>query len=367
MPVNLKMFPFVNVYKLFCNIAILLIAARFTGMNEALAKLFSREFQRLALENPGTSYNTLVQRAKFLDSNKSTLSRLCSGSLFLSLNLATHFAKKLRKIPSEQDALLREFMSYAKTVNKPLRFEQLLETGDIHTVETFFDRLSNDGSLLVVEYRDLPRAEPDGKYRNYAELAGKAIAAGLSFAMVQPFGDAYEKGKYYHTRLVREYLWRLRNKVRAAHDAMLDAAIKAAAKTGIAEAVVKRRLKLYERVTDNLQFGMNFVSGIQSRMFFAEIPKESLIEREVWEWVASSTRDFFIQRDETSMPRDVIAEQWFPILKYWEANKKTLPQSDLDLEKTIKDNNKNEVLDVNLPPRLWQIYNASPIKSSKKK
>jgi len=68
----------------------------------------------------------------------------------------------MRDVPSERDALLREFQTYAQPTNGPLLFENLLETGDIHTVDKFFDRLSKKGSLLIVEYRDLPRAEPDG-------------------------------------------------------------------------------------------------------------------------------------------------------------------------------------------------------------
>jgi len=130
---------------------------------------------------------------------------------------------------------------------------------------------------------------------------------------------------------------------------MLKAAEVAAPSFGVSKSAVRRRLKLYERVTDNPQFSMNFVSGIQSRIFSLKSERVTGRKRSM-EWVASSTRDFFIQRDETSMPRDVIAEQWFPILKHWEANDKQLPQTDSDLERVIKGNNGSEkVLDVNLP------------------
>ena len=117
---------------------------------------------------------------------------------------------------------------------------------------------------------------------------------------------------------------------------------------------IAQRLMLYERgTTKNAKFPYNFISGIQSRIFYAEIRKGEIVEKEVWEWVAAPSRDFFIPRDETSMPRNVIAQQFFPVTQFWYVNQR-LPQTNKEIELTI--NTYNRKLEANLPTWIWKVY-----------
>jgi hypothetical protein len=331
-------------------------------MNEALSCVLDREFQRLAdepkLEEWPSHFRTLGNQALFLGVNKSTLSRLRNGKARLNPELARRFSQKLRKAAGEQETLCRE-LEAAGTQQEdrgPLNVEQLLQTGDVHSAKELFKRLANPGSFVGVEYRDLPRADPSGKYRVYADFASEAIQKGLSFAMFQPFGNAFEpKGEGYQTKIVRDYIWNLRKKVREVYLSMLKKALDTdKPKTEAEELEIAGRLMLYERGNDpEDRFRYNFCSGIQSRMFYAEIKKAETVEREVWEWVAAPSRDFFVPRDESSMPRDVIAEQFFPVIRYWNAHQK-LPQSDKAIEETITKQNK--LLEANLPVWIWRVY-----------
>ena len=331
-------------------------------MNEAFSRVLDREFQRLAEDplHPGSPphFKTLDNQARFLGVNKSTLSRLRNGKARLNPELARSFSQKLRTDLGEQESLCRE-LEAAGTLQEnrgPLSHGQLLQTGDVHSVQSLFERLSNPGSFVGVEYRDLPRAEPHGKYRGYAKFAGQAIASGLSFAMFQPFGDAFEaKGEGYQTRIVRDYIWNLHQKVHDVYLAMLKAAFDIAQpKTDADKLKIARRLMLYERGTDTKdKFRYNFCSGIQSRIFYAEIQKGETVEREVWEWVAAPSRDFFVPRDESSMPRNVIAQQFFPVVRFWCENQR-LPHTNKEIEKTIETH--NELLDAKLPTWIWRVY-----------
>ena len=184
-----------------------------TTMNELLSQILDREFQRLAEEPQRPEwppdFKTLDNQAKILHINKSTLSRLRNGKAPLSPELARSFSQRLRTDPADQEALGRELEAAGAIQGErgPFSHGQLLQTGDVQSAKSLFERLSNPGCFVGVEYRDLPRAEPHGKYRGYARFAGEAIARELSFAMFQPFGDAYEeKEEGYQTNCERLYL-----------------------------------------------------------------------------------------------------------------------------------------------------------------
>ncbi len=351
--------------------------------NELLSGILDREFRRLAeerrAEGNAPDFGTLGKQAQFLGVNKSTLSRLRNGRVRLNPGLARGFSEKLRLDAGERESLRRELEAAGSPQENPgpLNIEELLQTGDVHSAKELFKRLANNGSFVGVEYRDLPRADPTGKYRVYAEFAGEAIAQGLSFAMFQPFGDAdrtkedsqvaseenAETHNYHHTKLVRDYIWNLRKKVREVYLAMLKAALKSAqsskpdgVKLTYAEKLkVAAKLVLYERGTDEHdKFRYNFCSGIQSRLFYAEIQQAETVEREVWEWVAAPSRDFFVPRDESTMPRDVIAEQLFPVLHFWRDNNNRLPRTPQEIAETIAKYNPR--LEANLPKWIWKVY-----------
>ena len=226
--------------------------------------------------------------------------------------------------------------------------------------ESLFQRLSKPNALLIVEYRDQPRATPEAKYSNFADRAGEAIAKGLHFAMIQPFcAGAYDKigQKYYHTATVRNFLQQMVLHTREVYLAMLEAALKKCGSQKPKD--IAKRLVLYERTAADSGC---FVSGIQSKIFLAEIPCEGdsgkSAEREVWEWIAGKKQDFFLQRDEVSLPFEVLSEQFLHITKFWTLQKeKALPLTDAEIEETVGFWGKQ--LGGKLPPKLWKVF-ATP-------
>jgi len=337
--------------------------------------ILQSEFQRLAdlptdvgsaaAAGAKKGYRSLAQRARALKVDSGTLSRLLNGNARLSPKLADRFAARLRSDPAERRTLAERLLEAGK--KRPLEDQQPSQYGDISAVKNFFERLSQEHCLLVVEYRDLPRAEPDAKYGNYARLAGQAIAKGLAFGMVLPFSDdslTEPPSGLYHTRTIRSYLWDLKRKAIAAFNSIRDEAriaLKELQKdSDVDKKALERRLVLYERSPGNSKSSVPadlFFSGIQSRVFYVEIRTEDILEKEVWEWVAARERDFFIQRDESSTPQNVIADQFFPIVKFWHDNEHArLPTSIGDLKNTIETYGTG--LGANLPSEFWSVADA---------
>ncbi|MEP6668839.1 MAG: hypothetical protein ABJF10_06795 [Chthoniobacter sp.] len=333
-------------------------------MNRPLSKLLDDEIQRLATD-PKFSGNlgTLQEQADFLGTTKSWLSRLRNGKVSLSNVLAQQFAARLRPESGPECAHLyqelRKFGEPETTQHEPT-LQSLEDTGDIRNVEGFFDRVGRLDTLVCVDYRDVPRADPAGKYRSYAVLAGQAIAAGGSFAMFQPFGSDDHKREangtgelksYYHTQNVRAYLGNLIRRVRHAYELILAEALKTANEMGVRPEEVAKRIVLYER-GDLAIYPPNFTTGVLSRLFYAEVPNKETFEREVWEWVASPRRDFFIRRDESSAPVDVISEQFVPVVSFWQDNHR-LPLTDEELASNMQTACKE--LYAQLPAQIWVV------------
>lgn len=339
---------------------------------QTLSELLDDEFRRLAQQTGQEHRATNARQAGWLEVSASQLSRIRRGEANLSREKAIEFAGKLRSDEVDRAKLTAKMLdafdrakSASTSSDSPTDAEVLGPLVSLRNVGDLFDRLGTRGSLLCVEYRDNPRATRGQKYPKYGELAGAAIAKGLSFAMFQPFGlfssdDQVKKAgtanggtaqkKQLHTETVRSYLKHLQHEVRLVHGAMLDAAIHAAEINGMDKAKARReipaRLILYERRSHE------FVgSGIQSRLFYAELNKEWSVEREVWEWIAAAYGpDLFIRRD---VPETVIADQFFPIVSFWR-DEKRLPTTDVELASAIKKYAKEAEAKLQICP--WKVY-----------
>lgn len=323
-------------------------------MNNALSGLLDREFQRL---RGAGNLGNLQEQADFLGTTKSWLSRLRNGKVALSNVLAQQFAAKLRSEGgTDCSFLFNELRKLGEPETMPT-FQHLEDSGDIRNVEGFFKRVGKPQTLVCVDYRDVPRADPAGKYRNYATLGGRAIAEGGCFAMFQPFGSADQKPAqgHHHSQIVRAYLANLIRRVRNAYRLILAEAVKAAKDVGESEENVAQRVILYERGDESV-YPPNFTTGVLSRLFYAEVAGSETFEREVWEWVASQKRDFFIRRDEISAPVDVIAEQFVPVVSFWR-EKHQLPKTDAELAEGMKA--RCPEIDASLPNQLWVVSDVT--------
>lgn len=308
-------------------------------MATRLSDLLDREFRllcdRQGLETSG--FESVERKADHLGLSQSHLSRIRSGKSGLTKKMAEQIANRLRSDdPTEAERLAVQL----------LEATGILGTGGVHTagerrwqleaVEDLFQRLSRPQSLLCIEYRDFPRADSRGKYNQYAVNAGQAIAGGMCMAMFQPFGRRFEKSekKEYHGFWVREYCERLLRKCRDVYERMKEAAIQHGRELKLGEAELKQieqRIVLYER--DGAPF---LWSGIQTRLFFAQIPCDNHTNREVWEWVAAQGEDLFVRREPDSVPTEAIADQFFPVTQFWEATGR-LPVSTHELRNAVKD------------------------------
>jgi len=236
---------------------------------------------------------------------------------------------------------------------------------DIHSLEEvtkLFDRLSNPNSLLCVEYRGWPRASRLAKHPEYAEVAGKAIASGLKFALFQPFYTRdIQTGKDKHPPFMptdaKAYMDMLNNKVRGVYREMLEAALKNYDKnSGISREQIQNNIVLYER---NQQTHIG--SGFGSRMFLACTKRAEAGEilKEPWEWVAADHKysdDVFTRIDTDNLPGNALFESFAPVTHYWvinndiPVNKKQLEEAD----KLLKEHDCEYTAQ-----NIWNIYTAN--------
>lgn len=185
--------------------------------------------------------------------------------------------------------------------------------------------------LVCCEYRDHPRAHSEGKYSKLGLVAAQGVANGGFFALFVPFPDV-EVGRdsCRHTRAVRDYVRTLRRLARDAHHLVLVGALRARRENESEEAV-SRRIVRYERgVPEGFKYHALLTTGIQSRLFYIQVPLAPEHDlQEVWEWVAADDEkdDFFIQRRDSSIPKQVVRDQLFPIVKEWIIRKELLPTS----------------------------------------
>ena len=242
-----------------------------------------------------------VQWAKATNLNATHLSRVRTGRVNLSMHVAQQLAGAVAPDdPKEREELVTQFLAVSS------------DTADNRTsIQQFKDlmaRLSHPNTWVCVEYRDLPRASEGGRYEDIAEVVGKAIKAGLCFAMFQPFGS--EEGDAHKARhlppAVRSYLYNVIGEVRAAYAKLAMAAENA----GVKEEDVRRRLVLYERMD-----GTGLTMGFQSRLFCAKLPDRYGPIHEVWEWVAAPGEDLFVRRDIDSK---AVSQQFFEVTAFLE-------------------------------------------------
>lgn len=211
--------------------------------------------------------------------------------------------------------------------------------------------------LVCCEYRDYPRAHSEGKYSKLGLAGAKAIAAGGSFAMFIPFPDMDKSPKTCrHTGAIRDYIQDLRRFAKNTHHAIVAAALRNRRKEVETEEELAARVVRYERgVSSDFACHALLATGIQSRLFYVQIPLgEGANLQEVWEWVAADDEkeDFFIQRRDSSIPKQVARDQFFPVVKEWITYGKLLQSSEQVTEAIQRWNGE---ADASLPGNFWVV------------
>lgn len=219
-----------------------------------------------------------------------------------------------------------------------------------------FRYVGDHEGLVCCEYRDYPRAHSEGKYSKLGIVAAQGIASGGYFAMFIPFPDMDAGGKSCrHTGAVRDYIQDLRRFAKDAHYSILAAALRKR-RPEESERDVARRIVRYERgVPAGQDCYALLAAGIQSRLFYIQIPIGQQADlQEVWEWVAADDEkdDYFIQRRDSSIPKQVARDQFFPVVKEWITHKHLLPTS-AKVSEAIQ--RWNSEADAALPKNFWVV------------
>jgi hypothetical protein len=287
------------------------------------------------LEKAGkTKKTTTIEQANALGISAGHWSQLKNGKVRLTDNVISKMAKRLaaQAVAKEED-VIRE-LTFSRDAAK---HERLPSSGEIFdAVEDFFSKVSNDDSLVCVDYRDFPQTTKDGPYPSLGKKAAEAIANGGSFAMFQPFGSAEGQQKKLIFTLDNKrppeghmYLLRLANEVRKVFGDIKHAAEKLAG----GRERIQDKIVLYE-AKEALSLP---ACGISSRMLYANYMEDERRNEKVYQWIAGmNDRDYFIERSTSSISLDAIAQQFDPIFTFW-SKKKHLPRTDKHWKEATKD------------------------------
>lgn len=303
-----------------------------------LRQILQTEFTRIAEEENRPPFSD-AQKAKRLHISAAQLSYLLRGERRLTPETAELFVERLAGDDAALAERLRRDLGVLSQAPRTLReFEERLlavtpptELDPRKAGESFFQLLSRAGWFLCVEYRDLPRAADE--YRPLGEAAGKAVADGLCFAMIQPFGTDFGRtsGDSSPPTMLLLFLEKLMLKVREVYKVMLHSAERVlAGRVPDPRATARERLVLYERQGRPL-----LGTGIQSRLFYCEHSDQNEFHRAVFEWIAGERADLFFRRT-GSIDTDAFSAQFAPIIEFWRANDHVrLPRSADDLRRAV--------------------------------
>jgi hypothetical protein len=232
---------------------------------------------------------------------------------------------------------------------------------DLHDISVnraidLFRYAGDHSGLVCCEYRDYPRAHAEGKYSKLGLAGAQAIAMGGSFAMFIPFPDM-EKGRKTcrHTGAVRDYIQDLRRFAKNTHHSIVAAALRNRRKEETEEELAARVVRYERGVSSDFECHALLATGIQSRLFYVQIPLgEGANLQEVWEWVAADDEkeDFFIQRRDSSIPKQVARDQFFPVVREWITHGKLLQSSEQVTEAIQRWNGE---ADASLPDNFWVV------------
>lgn len=312
------------------------------------------DYLKLAREADPNIGISLAQEAKFLGISAGHLSQLKNSKAKLSNDVIDKVATALSRtgiIAKEElvKELHRSREANIETKTIPSRPVEIL----FEEVGEFFAKVSNIESLVCVDYRDFPQTDKDGPYPELAQEAADAIASGCAFAMFQPFGSVEEQQKKLIEAIEkglplegRTYLLQLAKRVRKVYREIKASAEKRAKEEGKEDK--ECQIVLYE-ADDVLPLAG---CGISSRMLYGTYMEEESPRRyeRTYQWVAGiGDKDYFIERNKTSVSLEAIAQQFEPVHSYW-MRKKKLPRNNQDLKKAFKEYGIDDSLKWKIPP-----------------
>ncbi len=295
----------------------------------SLAALLDREFEALhggkrppRTPLPKKGVATQVGQAEYLRISPEHYNKIRKGKATLTPARARQWQLTLR---GEGDDLLRALLDAARSPGDTSHRGDL-----VAQVRGYFGQVQDGNTLLAVLYQGLPRADHTNRYQETARFAGEAIARGLRFAQIQPFGNRLNSSlvpnnpeeSFQDDR--NSFFSMLRNRVRSVHKIIRDEATKAMGRMGLKPEEDRGRIVLYER---NAVYPAT--AAVQDRLFYRRW--KSSRETEMHEWVSAVGDDIFCARpDEGGHERQLFEAMYAPIIGHW-AQQGDLPAEDAAL------------------------------------
>ena len=297
-----------------------------------IAEILDREFDDLTYGRrtpssplPASGVRKKGDQAAYLGVSPEHYSRIRNGRSPLTTERALGWAGLLRDTSAGRVALAAELMG--KELGTPPSPASAANDDElVASVRRYFDEIE-DGSkaLLIVIYQGPPRAgRTNRKYAVTATFAGQAVARGLRFAMVQPFGDEEIPGV---DRMDPRnyYFYRIQTMIREVRDRIRIEAVKAFQQTHPDATAaqldeVRNRVVLFERRRPYPK-----TTAVQDRIFYRRRADEEGGLTELHEWVTGPEKDWFFPRsddpDDTEV--GVFEAMYRPLISAW------LPEGDL--------------------------------------
>jgi hypothetical protein len=274
----------------------------------------------------GIPAETNRKRADALGIDPATFSKILNGSMSLSEERAQIWSERL--FPDDADArpefakrLLLLGQAAARPLTVPELCDKIVAEGGVvpaERISDLFEALTQaHDPLVLIEYRDVPRAGPQAKYQDLGRALGKAIADGISVAMLMPFRPEAtsneDEGEAAGASRASRYSLDVRDGCRRAYVAFRRFAVEELGETRKLEA--DERLRLYEAASDVSSVGC---TGIQAKMFYVQYntggPGGILLRHHrIFQWVATPTRDWLLYRGEAHIDPEALRDSFFPI------------------------------------------------------
>lgn len=265
---------------------------------------------------------TKVAWAKFLDGlDNGTLSRILNGGMALTPKRAGHWAELLWPNDPVNALTFAELMlsaaqQSATTLTVDDFCDEAVRQGGwlgAERISDLFTALSSSSvlnPLVVIEYRDTPRAGPDAKYQALGKTLAEAVLEGIHIAMVVPFQTRASKGE-------AEGRVRQSNAMKYMID-IQDECVRAYSNfRNLAEAqmeedkIIEDYLRLYFPGDD---VERTLSPGFQAKIFYVQFDDRETQERHyrVFQWVSTPPQDLLIYRG-GHIKAEALRDSFFPI------------------------------------------------------
>jgi plasmid maintenance system antidote protein VapI len=278
-------------------------------------------------------------------------------------------AASLSRIKSEKasltDNVIKRIYDYFSGSDKEYadslkeRLEKIKSKADLSTILTgnsaideyakLLKKMSREGNLLIVDYRDFPVSL--ARFPHIIDLTVEALQSGLCVALFQPFGSREALYKRHNllgeksSKLTKPNEYKNADKIVNSYDYLIRLAGEVSNLYGSMKnklnSEAKGQIVLYEAEYKDAKKNSGALpsivaGGINSKLYYAQFLDVSGYQTKIYSWISTTNEDFlFIERSNTTLNFNAVKMQYNPIYAYWEQEKK-LPETEEELNEANK-------------------------------